>query len=171
MRISLRTHKLKHHLQKGTVPFCTFFDWMQVKMEELSSYTPEELADLDALMHELSATSYCDELLLSDALDDANVHVYVIRDEGHIVATATLCVMHTPEFTVGDVASVVVSSRCRGLGYGKALMTAMIEAARSLGVDHLSLTSHPGRVAAHGLYREMGFVRYETNCYKMLLKG
>ena len=139
--------------------------------EELSCFSLQDLAELDALMRELSATSYCDELLLSNALDDANVHVYVIRDGGHIVATATLCVKHTLEFTVGDVESVVVSSRCRGLGYGKALMRALIEAARGLGVHHLQLTSHPGRVAANGLYREMGFVRYETNCYKKILKG
>ena len=139
--------------------------------EELSCFSLQDLAELDALMRELSATSYCDEFLLSNALDDANVHVYVIRDGGHIVATATLCVKHTLEFTVGDVESVVVSSRCRGLGYGKALMRALIEAARGLGVHHLQLTSHPGRVAANGLYREMGFVRYETNCYKKILKG
>ena len=137
---------------------------------ELSSYTPEDLSDLNALMHELSATSFCDELLLSNALDDANVHVYVIRDCGHIVATATLCVKHTLEFTIGDVESVVVTSRCRGLGYGKALMRAVIEAAKELGVHHLSLTSHPGRVAANELYRGLGFERYETNCYKKILK-
>lgn len=86
-------------------------------VEELRSFSLQDVADFDALMHELSATSFCDELLLSNALDDANVHVYVIRDEGHIVATATLCVKHTLEFTVGDVESVVVSSRCRGLGH------------------------------------------------------
>ncbi len=140
-------------------------------VEELSSYTPVDLSDLDALMHELSATSFCDELLLSNALDDANVHVYVIRDEGHIVATGTLCVMHTLEFTVGDVESVVVSSRCRGIGYGKELMRGVIEAAKGFGVHHLQLTSHSGRAAANGLYREMGFVRWETNCYKKILKG
>ena len=49
-------------------------------VEELSSYTPQDLADLDVLMHELSATSFCNEELLNNALNDANVHVYVIRD-------------------------------------------------------------------------------------------
>ena len=156
-------------VQKGTDPNCTFF-WKHVKMvEELISYSAGNLSDLDALMHELSATSFCNELLLSNALDDANVHVYVIRDEGHIVATATLCVKHTLEFTVGDVESVVVTSQCRGRGYGKELMRALIEAAKELNVHHLQLTSHPGRVAANRLYREMGFERYETNCYKMIL--
>lgn len=54
-------------------------------VENQLSYTPKDLVDLDALMHELSATSFCNEDLLNNALNDANVHVYVIRDEGHIV--------------------------------------------------------------------------------------
>lgn len=38
-------------------------------------------------MHELSATSFCSEGLLLAALEDPNVHVYVIRSsEGRIVA-------------------------------------------------------------------------------------
>ena len=36
-------------------------------VEVLSSYTPGDLADLDALMHELSATSFCNEELLNNA--------------------------------------------------------------------------------------------------------
>ena len=59
-------------------------------VEVLTIYTPQDLADLDALMHELSATSFCNEELLNNALNDANAHVYVIRDGGHIVATGTL---------------------------------------------------------------------------------
>lgn len=138
-------------------------------VEELSSYTSQDLVDLDALMQELSATSCCDELLLSNALNDANVHVYVIRDFGHIIATATLCIKHTLEFTVGDVESVVVSSQYRGRGYGKMLMRVVIESGKRLGVHHLSLTSHGGRVAANGMYRDFGFEMVETNCYRMVL--
>ncbi len=36
-------------------------------VKELSSYTPQDLAELDALMHELSATSFCNEVLLNNA--------------------------------------------------------------------------------------------------------
>ena len=138
-------------------------------LEELSSYTPQNLAELDALMHELSATSFCNEELLNNALNDANVHVYVIRDEGHILATGTLCIKHTLEFTIADIESVVVSSKCRGRGYGKELITAMIEAAKKMNVHHIQLTSRPARIAANQLYQELGFERYETNSYKMLL--
>ena len=97
-------------------------------VEELSSYTPPDLSDLDVLMHELSATSFCNEELLDNALNDANVHVYVIRDEGRIVATGTLCIKHTLEFTIADIESVVVRSKFRGRGYGKELMIAVVEA-------------------------------------------
>ena len=138
-------------------------------VEELLSYTPQELTELDALMHELSATSFCDDALLKNALNDANVHVFVVRDDGHIVATGTLCIKHTLEFTIADIESVVVSSKCRGKGYGKELMTAMISAAKSFNVHHIQLTSNPARVAANRLYQDLGFQRYETNCYKMVM--
>ena len=138
-------------------------------VEEVFTYSPQDLADFDALMHELSATSFCNEELLNNALNDVNVHVYVIRDEEHIVATGTLCIKHTLEFTIADIESVVVSSKCRGRGYGKELMTAMIEAAKKMNVHHIQLTSNPTRVAANQLYQELGFERYETNCYKRKL--
>ena len=136
-------------------------------VEEIISYTPGDLLDLDALMHELSAASFCNEELMKNALNDANVYVYVIRDCDHIVATGTLCIKHTLEFTIADIESVVVSSKCRGRGYGKELMTAMIEAAKKMNVHHIQLTFNPARLAANQLYQELGFERYETNCYKM----
>ena len=135
-------------------------------VEELNSYTQEDLADLDALMRELSATSFCSAALLENVMADANVHVYVIRADGQIVATGTLCIKHTLEFTMADIESVVVSSRCRGKGYGRELMSGLIAAASRFEVHHIQLTSNPARVAANRLYQELGFVRYETNCYK-----
>ena len=138
-------------------------------VEELGSYMSQDLTDIDSLMHELSSTSFCNEELLDNALNDANVHVYVIRNEGHIVATGTLCIKHTLEFTIADIESVVVRSKCRGRGYGKELMTAMIEAAKKMNVHYIQLTSNPARVAANQLYQDLGFERYETNCYKRKL--
>ena len=135
-------------------------------VEQLHSYSSHDLADIDVLMHELSATSYCNETLLEDALKDANVLVFVIREDEHIVATGTLCIKHTLEFAIADIESVVVSSKYRGRGYGKGLMTAMIDAAKNLNVHHIQLTSNPKRVAANQMYQNMDFEKYETNCYK-----
>ena len=135
-------------------------------VEELTSYSSQDLADLDALMQELSATSFCSEELLRNVLNDANVHVYVIREEGHIVATGTLCIKHTLEFTIADIEAVVVGSRCRGKGYGNEMMKALVAAAKAFKVHHIQLTSNPKRVAANQLYQSLGFERYETNNYK-----
>ena len=135
-------------------------------VEELTTYSSQDLADLDALMRELSATSFCSEELLRNVLNDANVHVYVIREEGHIVATGTLCIKHTLEFTIADIEAVVVGSRCRGKGYGKEMMKALVAAAKAFKVHHIQLTSNPKRVAANQLYQSLGFERYETNNYK-----
>ena len=136
-------------------------------IEELLTYSAQDLKDLDGLMQELSASSFCDKELLSAALGDANVHVYVIRDCGHIVATGTLCIKHTLEFAIADIESVVVSSSCRGKGFGRELMSAMIDAAKGFKAHHIQLTSNPARVVANRLYQELGFVKYETNCYKI----
>lgn len=93
----------------------------KIMVQNLVSYTFQDLAELDRLMHELSATSYCNEELLKNALNETNVHVFVIREDEHIVATGTLCIKHTLEFTIADIESVVVSSRCRGKGTGRSL--------------------------------------------------
>ena len=85
------------------------------------------------------------------------------------MATGTLCIKHTLEFAIADIESVVASSKCRGRGYGKELMTAMVEAARKMNVHHIQLTSNPAREAANQLYQVLGFERYGTNCYR--LKG
>ena len=138
-------------------------------IEELLTYSPQDLKDPDGLMQELSASSFCDKELLEAALGDANVHVYVIRDGGHIVATGTLCIKHTLEFAIADIESVVVSSCCRGRGYGRELILAMIDAAKGFQAHHIQLTSNPARVVANRIYQELGFVKYETNCYKMSL--
>jgi len=136
-------------------------------VEELLSYSQQDLSDLNELMHELSASSYWDDSLLRNAMSDQNTHVYVIRDGGHIVGTATLCMMHSLEFTKASIESVVVSSLYRGKGYGRMLMDFILSDANKLEIHHLHLTSNPKRIAANEMYRKIGFQKYETNCYKI----
>ncbi len=138
-------------------------------VEELTTYTQQDLADLDMLMHELSAASYCNEDILYKVMKDGNSHVYVIREDGHIIATGTLCVMHTLEFIIAGVESVVVSSMYRGRGYSKLLMVELITVARQMVVHHLHLTSNPRREIANKLYQSLGFEQYKTNCYRLYI--
>lgn len=141
-----------------------------MKVEELLSFTLTDVKDLDVLMHELSPTSYCNESILDAVIADENSHAYVIREEGHIVAAGTLCIIHTLEFTNACIESVVVSSKQRGKGLGKLLVEHMINEAKRMKVHSVHLTSNPKRVAANNLYQRVGFVRYETNCYHFEIK-
>ncbi len=139
-------------------------------VEELLSYTLSDIKDLDKLMHVLSETSFCNETILRDAINDENTHVFVVRIGGHIIGTATLCVMHTPEFKLAHVESVVVLPEYRGRRFGRELMKFIINKAKHMDVKFLQLTSNPKRISANNLYKMMGFTQYETNCYKLSIK-
>ena len=160
-----------------------------MEVVELTSFSEKDLLDIDDLMHQLSTTSFCNEEKLqkvmedetSDALRIGGVKdLYVIRKvqdvsdvsgvskglSGCIVATATLCVSHTPEFTLGGVEAVVVDSDCRGQGVARQLMEHILTEAKRFGCVKLHLTSNPRRVAANALYQKMGFQLYATNYYE-----
>lgn len=148
-----------------------------MEVVELTSFSEKDLLDINGLMHQLSATSFCNEEKLQAVMDDAGSHLYIIREfqkvpevsnvsSGRIVATATLCVSHTPEFNIGGIEAVVVDSECRGMGLARQLIEHIFEEAKRFGCEKLHLTSNPRRVAANALYQKMGFQLYATNYYE-----
>ena len=140
-------------------------------MQELLNYTDSDFDDLAGLMRELSEDIVFTRESLERMLADGNSHLYVAREEGRIVACASLCVYHQPFSTDATVESVVVSSRMRNRGLGRRMMAYLLDEAARMGVDCLHLTSNPGRIAANALYRSLGFERKETNCYVLKLKS
>ena len=134
-------------------------------MEELHTYTSSDFADLSSLMQELSGSIVFTRESLDRMLADQNSHLYVIREEGKIVACASLCIYHQPFSTDATIESVVVSSKMRGKGLGRKLMEHLIEEASRMKVDCIHLTSNPKRETANALYQRMGFEKKETNCY------
>ena len=52
-------------------------------------------------------------------------------------------------------------------GIGEALVREALALARREGVARVMLTSNATRRAAHRLYERMGFVRYETDCFRL----
>lgn len=140
-------------------------------MPELLTYTPSDFTDLASLMQELSSNIVFTRESLDRMLADPNSHLYVIREEGRIVACACLCIYHQPFSTDATIESVVVSSNMRGKGLGRKLMEHLIEEAARMKVDCIHLTSNPKREAANALYQKMGFVKNETNCYVKKVGG
>lgn len=140
-------------------------------MLELFTYTDSDFSDLYVLMQELSSGVVFTRESLERMVADADSHLYVIREEGRIVACACLCIYHQPFSTDATIESVVVSSKMRGKGLRRKLMEYLIEEAARMDVDCIHLTSNPKRVAANALYQKIGFVRKETNCYVMKMRG
>lgn len=140
-------------------------------MHELLTYTDSDFNDLSVLMQELSSNIVFTRESLERLLADPNSHLYVAREEGRIVACASLCIFHQPFSTDATIESVVVISKMRGRGLGRKLMEHLLEEAARMNVDCIHLTSNPKRVAANALYQKMGFVRNETNCYEIFLNS
>jgi GNAT superfamily N-acetyltransferase len=62
----------------------------------------------------------------------------------------------------GEIKRFYVRTAFRGLGIGRALVGAAIQAARHVGYERLVLDSHISMTGAHGIYRKAGFRTIET---------
>lgn len=89
------------------------------------------------------------------------------NEEEKIVGMASLYRMDRLDRTIGRVEDVVVDASTRGQGVGRGLMEGLIEEAKKQGISRLFLTSRPERIEANQLYQKVGFIKYETNPYKM----
>ena len=59
-----------------------------MEIEELASFTPEELRDLGVLMHQLSGRLTMTEDRLREVVGSGGSHLFVAREEGRIVGCA-----------------------------------------------------------------------------------
>lgn len=88
-------------------------------------------------------------------------------DEGRIVGLLSVAFYDVPSGRKAWIEDVVVDAAARGRGVGEALVRAALDMAREQRAARVMLTSNAARQAAHRLYRRMGFVRYETDCFRL----
>jgi GNAT superfamily N-acetyltransferase len=77
--------------------------------------------------------------------------------ERRILGLLTLVHLELPTGAEARLEDVVVDGAARGLGLGRALVLAALEAAAGRGARYVDLTSSPRRVAARQLYQSLGF--------------
>jgi ribosomal protein S18 acetylase RimI-like enzyme len=115
---------------------------------------------------ELPAKQYFKSILTSE-----NVHFFIAElNNKQIVGMLTIGTYPTPSGAKVWIEDVVVDETQRGKGIGKELMLFAINYSGSLGAKTIGLTSRPSRTAANKLYQKLGFMQYETNVYKYLLR-
>ncbi len=87
-------------------------------------------------------------------------------EEGRIVGLLSVALYDVPSGRKAWIEDVVVDAAWRGRGVGEALVREALALARREGVAQVMLTSNAAREAAHRLYERIGFVRYETDCFR-----
>lgn len=105
-------------------------------------------------------------VLRDTATRDAQAEVWVAVDEaGRVLGTVTWCPPGSPfrevahDATEAEFRMLAVPPAHRRRGAAKALVTACLTRAGEEGMHTMLLSSLPEMTAAHGLYRELGFVR------------
>lgn len=88
-------------------------------------------------------------------------------EDGQVVGMLSVAVYDVPSGRKAWIEDVVVDAAARGCGAGEALVREALAAARREGASRVMLTSNAARTAAHRLYEKMGFVRYETDCFRL----
>jgi Acetyltransferases len=129
--------------------------------EAVLSLLPQLASEAD-----LPTKEYFESILKSE-----NIHFFIAElDNKQIVGMITIGTYRLPSGTKVWIEDVVVDESQRGKGIGKELILHAINYSGSLGAKTVGLTSRPSRTSANRLYQKLGFVRYETNVYKYLLR-
>ena len=98
----------------------------------------------------------------------AELALYAARSEGHIVGLVTLVALPQLTGIRCHIEDVVVDEAYRGHGIAKALLSAAIGRAKSLGARTIDLTSRPSRENAHRLYEALGFEIRDTDVMRLI---
>jgi ribosomal protein S18 acetylase RimI-like enzyme len=108
---------------------------------------------------------------IREMLDSPGTHLFVAKEpeSGAVVGMVTLIVYRTPYIKKAVMEDVIVDDAYRGKGIASLLVRRALSQAFDNGVSYVDCTSHPGRIAGNNLYEKLGFVKRDTNVYRMAL--
>lgn len=140
-----------------------------MKIIELKTYSPQYFEAIHQLCDQLTAGTYdLQEDYLQEIVEGDNCHLFLAVEGDEVLGMLSVCIYKAPTGYRAWVEDVVVMDTARGRGLGRTLMLHAVEFAQELGVDTLTLTSNPTRVAANKLYQSMELNQRETNVYQMV---
>ena len=144
---------------------------IEFSIARVESITAELLAAFERLMPQLTSAPIPTQAELQQLLDSPSLLIVARSPDarGQIVGAAALGVFRTPSGLHAHIEDVIVEHAFRGQGCGEALVRHLLQTARELGLDGVSLTCSPQRAAANRLYQKLGFHEWETNLYWLAL--
>ncbi len=108
---------------------------------------------------------------LESIINSKNSEIIIAAEDEKILGSLTLVFVKTPTGKKVWIEDVVVDSTARGKGIGERLVKFAVARASQSGADKIDLTSIPQRVAANKLYQKLGFVKRDTNVYRLIIDG
>ena len=140
-----------------------------MKIRRVTRFNKKVFEAVLKLLPQLSPdTELPTESALKSLLASPNIYLFICELEDNQIAgmmtIGSVDLLSGKKFWIEDV---VTDESQRGKGFGKELMLYAIDFSKSSGAASVMLTSRPSRVAANRLYTSLGFVKYETNVYKM----
>jgi ribosomal protein S18 acetylase RimI-like enzyme len=141
-----------------------------MKIYKLVTVTDSVLNAFRKLIPQLSSS--CDlptKKDLDDIINSNNTQLFIAEENNEIIGTLTLVFNKIPTGYKVWIEDVVVDNRARGKGVGKALTQFAIEYTSNENIKNINLTSSPDRVVANKLYQKLGFVKRETNVYRLTI--
>lgn len=118
----------------------------------------------------LQLNPYCQPITserLSEIINSTNVILFVAQEGDSITGMLTLLVCDLISGTRAQIEDVVVDTAHRGKKIGEKLVKQAIVQAIQLGISKIDLTSKPSRIEANALYQKSGFMKRETNVYRL----
>jgi GNAT superfamily N-acetyltransferase len=107
---------------------------------------------------------------LENMVQSNTTELFIAEEHNQILGTFTLVFNTIPTGHKVWIEDVVVDSAARGKGLGKDLMLFAIDYVAQKHINTINLTSSPERIAANKLYQKLGFVKRETNVYRLTIK-
>jgi len=145
---------------------------MEIKINQLTVASQDVLNKVNSLLNVLTADARVltfDELV--EIMNSDNTAVFIAEEDGEIVGMMTFVTYRIPSGLKAWIEDVAVDTSKQGKGIGNALIERAIEYAKQLNISKVDLTTAPFRVAANALYQKLGFVKRETNVYRLMLNS
>ena len=139
----------------------------EITIERVENVTPELLAAFQQLIPQLTQSPIPGLQELQALLDSPSILIVAraLGAPGPIIGAGTLGVFRTPSGVHAHVEDIIVDEKFRGQKVGETLVKYLLQVARGMGLQGVSLTCNPRRTAANRLYQKMGFKKWETNTY------
>jgi len=131
----------------------------------------EQFKDINSLLNHLSKSSpKVTAQTLEDFFNAGGVMMIAVLN-GRLIGIACLVRVNNLNGVIARIKQVLVDPAHRGKGLARTMVTTLIELARFSGMHHVDLNTEPGRIEANKLYLSLGFVKRETNSYRLNLQG